>query len=64
MEAEFSTDNSVVKYGFNISVEFIYLAPSDSPPNSLIPNCNPQTSAGVSLFLWLFGDQLELLPTI
>ena len=50
MEAEFSTDNSVVKYGFNISVEFIHLSLGNTPSNSLIPNCNLQTGACVSLF--------------
>ena len=50
MEAEFSTDNSVVKYGFNISVDFIYLPLGNTPSNGLIHNCNPHTGAFVSRF--------------
>ena len=50
MEVEFLTDNSVVKYGFNISAEFIYLPLGNTPSNGLINNCNPHTGVRVSMF--------------
>ena len=56
MEAEFLTDNSVVKYGFNISVDFIYLPLDSRPSNGLIHNCNPHTGACVFSVIHKVGN--------